>query len=248
MNNTTEKKLHGNMKDLTGQKFGRLTAIEDSGKRVGSSVRWLCRCDCGNLVIVSSNALRTGNTKSCGCLQREWATEYGRNSRINLTGQRFGRLTVVRDSGERRRSFVAWLCKCDCGNSVIVGSNHLKDGHSRSCGCLQRELTSKRLYKHGDSIHPRARLYTTWAGMKKRCYNPNAYGYEYYGGKGIRVCDEWFNDYEAFRDWAFDSGYDDSLCIDRIDPDSGYYPGNCQWLTNSENSTKAWRQWKERRR
>lgn len=90
--------------------------------------------------------------------------------------------------------------------------------------------------RHGQS---KTRLYRIYNGMKQRCYNPKGASYEYYGAKGITICDEWLNDFLSFKEWAESHGYTDELTIDRIDPQKGYYPDNCQWLTPSENSAKT---------
>jgi len=187
------KEMHGNVKVLIGQKFGRLTVIKDSEKRqVNGNIMWLCECLCGNLTKVDSRNLQAGRTRSCGCLQSEEAT------------------VRMRELGSRQN-----------------GAEHPG-------------------YKHGDGgNYCKVRLYSTWKSMKERCGNPNAKSYKFYGKKGITVCDSWLSDYMVFRDWAYDNGYNDTLCIDRLDNDDGYYPGNCQFLTKAENARKAWRQRKE---
>ena len=90
--------------------------------------------------------------------------------------------------------------------------------------------------RHGDT---KSRLHNIWGKMKQRCSNPNDKYYCYYGGKGIRVCDEWNNSYVAFKEWAMNNGYADNLTIDRINPEDGYRPANCRWITKSENSRHA---------
>lgn len=157
---------------------------------------------------------------------------------INLTGNKYGRLTVVEYTGTKMRKAL-WKCICECGNTTYVRSHKLKDGNTRSCGCLRTELllsyTPDRGKTHGESD---TRLYRTWSAMKQRCFNPNLPIYKYYGGRGITVCDEWKDDFVAFRDWALANGYDDTLTIDRIDNDGDYCPQNCQFLTRSENAAK----------
>ena len=135
----------------------------------------------------------------------------------DLTGQRFGRLTVL------ERTELKWLCKCDCGNKKIVAGGHLVSGDTKSCGCLR--------IKHGMR---NTRLYSIWHGMKERCYNTKHKFYKHYGGRGIKVCEEWKNDFQTFADWALSHGYADNLTIDRIDVNGNYEPSNCQWATNAE--------------
>ena len=131
--------------DLIGQKFGRLTVIErDYSKKNGTY--WLCQCECGNQKIVESRNLRRGLTKSCGCLQKERASEV---SLIDLTGRNFGRLTVLkRDIKNTKNGAVLWVCQCECGNIISATGNHLNQGHTQSCGCLQKERTSEALLKN----------------------------------------------------------------------------------------------------
>ena len=157
-----------------------------------------------------------------------------------LVGKRFGRLYVIKAVGIWKGQ-VTYLCRCDCGNTTEVLSHHLKSGHTRSCGCLRREV-ARRMGKrglgkgknrtHGESS---TRLYDIWVGMKQRCYNRNAPNYKWYGGKGIIVCPEWKDSYLPFRDWALAHGYQESLTLGRIDTRKGYHPENCRWITHSEN-------------
>ena len=154
--------------------------------------------------------------------------------RIDLTGQRFGRLVVLGYAGSRNRR-VIWNCICDCGKHIGISSDQLRSGRTKSCGCYKRETTAdmgKRSRVHGREP---LRLYRVWISMRNRCRNPNNYEYNNYGGRGISVCDEW-DDYPTFRDWALSHGYRDDLSIDRIDNDGNYEPGNCRWSTAKEQA------------
>jgi len=167
---------------------------------------------------------------------------------VDLTGIKFNRLTVRQYYGQSKHKCALWLCDCDCGKTTIVRTADLKNGHTKSCGCLFIETSISKLpddvsgvnnpnYKHGGCYE---RLYNVWCGIKDRCNNPNKENYGRYGAMGITICPEWENDYPAFREWALTNGYVEELSgkemsIDRIDSNQGYSPDNCQWVTLSEN-------------
>ena len=145
----------------------------------------------------------------------------------DLTGKKFGRLTVIGRANNSKAGRVMWLCKCDCGRikKNPVCTHDLKRGAVRSCGCLYYETNKERNKVHGDT---RTRLYNIWCGMKARCQK-----HPRYVSLGITVCDEW-KDYSIFKEWAMNAGYSDELSIDRIDPYKGYSPYNCRWATMLE--------------
>jgi len=160
---------------------------------------------------------------------------------IDLTGKRFGRLTVIKISGDLHNR-KAWECQCDCTVIKIVTSNDLKRGVVQSCGCYRRETTAlkskkagiergKQLKKHG--LHG-IRLYAIWKSMRNRCNNPKSKDYIDYGNRGIKICKEW-DDFKIFHTWAMDNKYDidapfGTCTIDRICVDSGYEPSNCRFV------------------
>lgn len=125
-------------RNLTGQKFGRLTVLYELPERKNGKIQWRCRCDCGNEKDVLSTSLTSGHTQSCGCLQKE-KTSAANKRNIDLVGHRFGRLVVL----SRSATSAKWVCRCDCGNLVEVTTTHLKTGHTKSCGCLQKDITSE---------------------------------------------------------------------------------------------------------
>lgn len=152
----------------------------------------------------------------------------------DLTGQRFGRLVVLKQDGKTNNGNAKWFCQCDCGNTKSIASYALRRGNTRSCGCLQSERSKTASITHGEA---KTRLYKIWAGIKTRCYNQNqVYEYSKYGKRGIKMCEEWKNSYECFRDWAFTNGYKDNLTIDRIDYTGNYEPSNCRWATMKQQS------------
>ena len=151
---------------------------------------------------------------------------------VDATGKRYGRLVVVARAGSNKKKNATWLCRCDCGNTVTVVGNKLRNGHTQSCGCLYVESRSSSHLKHGLNDHP---LYVIWKDIRQRCNNENQLAYKDYGGRGIDVCKEW-NDFQSFYDWANSNGYAPGLEIDRIDNNGNYCPQNCRWTTHKENN------------
>lgn len=123
--------------DLTGQRFGRLTAVRPTEKRVSGSVVWECLCDCGKTTYTSAANLKKGDSTSCGCLSRE---NLSKRKKIDITGEKFGYLTALRPTEKRSHGCVVWECKCDCGETTFVPTERLKSGLKSTCGCIsQRE-------------------------------------------------------------------------------------------------------------
>lgn len=155
----------------------------------------------------------------------------------DLTGRRFGRLTVLDKNELRKGKYRYWLCKCECGNNKWIYAASLLSGTGTSCGCYRSEVMSSRMSKP-DGIK-KEKLYRIYLGILTRCYNPKSNNFHLWGGKGIKMCDEWNNDYQAFREWALANGYKEGLSIDRRKADKDYEPSNCRWITQAENSSNG---------
>ena len=161
----------------------------------------------------------------------------------DLTGQRFGRLTVIEYAGtlvtKNHSRTTMWKCKCDCGNIKDVRYSNLARGTTQSCGCIHKEKLGSMNRTHGLSGN-KTRLYTIWKNMRGRCFNTNDKSYDRYGGRGISVCEEWDKSFEAFYKWSIENGYKEDiaesnrnrLSIDRINNDGNYEPSNCRWTND----------------
>ena len=153
-----------------------------------------------------------------------------------VKGETSNYLTMISDplTGCKNSYPKAWF-RCVCGKEKIIGIKNVSGGTTKSCGCKQSYLSSlaKHNYKHGERY---TRLYNIFHKMQSRCYNPNYREHCYYSDRGITICDEWKNNFVAFRDWALKNGYKDNLTIDRIDVNKGYSPDNCRWVTPKQQS------------
>ena len=154
---------------------------------------------------------------------------------IDLTGRKFGRLTALEKVGRNNQGNALWKCKCTCGNISIVRGLDLRSGNTSSCGCLKSEMTTLRLKKHGMTG---TKIHDLWCNIKQRCLSESNSHYEGWGGRGITICQEWQNDFQAFYDYVSQLPHfgEKGYSLDRINNDGNYEPGNVRWATPKEQA------------
>jgi len=204
--------------NLINQRFGRLIITSIDG-RVNSRLFVNCTCDCGNTKRIRYDILKSGDSKSCGCLN----IEVRHTSFITkpLEGLQFTNLTVI-ERVENRNKKVMYKCLCSCGNYMITDMSHLTSGHTKSCGCLT--------LLHGMS---QTYIFRIWSSMVQRCTTTTHKQYDYYGGRGITVCNEWINDFNKFYEDMGDRPTEQHS-LDRENNELGYSKANCRWATRKE--------------
>lgn len=152
--------------------------------------------------------------------------------KLNIIGEKYSRLTVLRKGTDyvspNGRKETKYVCQCECGTVKEIRTSALRSGYTKSCGCLNKELSRKQFTTHGKTD---SKEYKTWCGIKQRCFNPNSDYYSIYGGRGITMCLEWQNSFEAFYSDMGDCP-NPNYSIDRINPDDNYCKSNCRWVSN----------------
>src|SRR6516165_743395 len=226
--------------DLVGRQFGNLTVLEKVQTNTRANrVRWYCSCACGDKTIVAGCHLVSGHTRSCGCVRRQvTATRFFKN----CIGQRFGRLVVLARAGRNKHGQVLWLCACDCGNKIIVSRNVLAREHTKSCGCLHREVARKLKLRHGMS---ETREYASYHSAKQRCTNPKHKNFADYGARGIEFR------YASFESFFADLGFcPGGYTPDRLAHSRHYEPRNGRWACRRRqaNNRRPFAQWKRQKR
>lgn len=224
-----KSKGRGVVKNLIGQRFSGLCVVSRAGTSPSGNATWDCICDCGGNRTVAGGSLTGGLTK--GCVRCAKA----KHSNVkNLQGRRFGKLSVVSQLGINRNGLMVWQCACDCGGTRAVVGSRLLDGRAASCERCRIDRLILRVTTHGQTKGYRpSGVYQSWSAMWMRCTNPKSKDWKDYGGRGIKVCEDWKN-FENF--YAVMGDRPDGLTLDRTDVNGNYEPGNTRWATAEQQA------------
>lgn len=244
------------MSILPGDKFGLWTVENLSNENKDRKQTWRCRCECGTVSDVIGRSLVIGRSRGCGCTRIRALAE---KIRIDLTGRQVGFWTVKQYSGLNEKRQPIWLCECQCGTKRDVVGQSLRNGVTKSCGCMKGAAIAKARTKHGHASYAirahspesgtgwkhghtnlvegraiRSRTYSSWEAMKKRCDGKSENSQRYYVRYGIKVCDRWSD----FRNFLADMGEaPEGMTLDRHPNNRGNYePGNCRWATAQQQT------------
>lgn len=217
MSTGNSSQLPSNVKDETGNPYGKLTVLGYAGSKLKAlpGAYWHCRCECGAETVVAGRALRNKTIQSCGCSRQ----------RTNEVGSVYNKLTVLEFAGNTKGGDSRWLCRCECGNTTTASRGDLRKESIKSCGCHRAK--ARGMCKSTE--------YTSWKEMKRRCYNPNYPDYDLYGGKGITVCQHWLDAFVNFFDDMGPKPFPEAT-VDRISGEGNYEKNNCRWATKKEQS------------
>ena len=215
--------------DLTGKKFGMLTALNVSQTRLRNVMSWDCICDCGNLKTVAAPDLRTGDVKSCGCQKHKGTPK-------DVSGVKRGSLTAISNTGNKRKNGdYLWNFKCDCGNDHVMalGDFNYKD-YPTCTECGKKRLIEANTTHGFKNNH---KTYKAWCKIRDRCFNVNSPDYKDYGAKGITVAKEFCEDFMNFYNEIGEAPNDGQRwSVDRIDHTKNYEPGNIRWATDFQQA------------
>lgn len=222
---------------VVGQIHNRWTVVSEVG-HVNGHFMVNVQCSCGTLKTEKMAVIKFGAIKSCGCLKKETLAAKNRALATQIpVGSVFGRLTTISEpeslEGSRKVK-----CLCSCGITKTVGVSTLLSGSCKSCGCLKKDVVSARSKTHG--LSGKTKLYSVWGSIKDRCSNPNCQSYHNYGGRGIRMSAEWFNDFETFYKDVGEPPFVGAT-LDRVDNDGDYCRENVRWATRQEQSSNTTR-------
>ena len=219
------------MNKITGMRFGKLIALEPTDRRQSGCIIWKCQCDCGNICYINSHSLKTGNTKSCGCLNNEKRIErinkYNEKYIRDITNQRFGKLLALEPTQSRSGSNIIWKCQCECGNITYVSNNNLLKGTTKSCGCLKKsfgeELITKILTENNISFNTQKTFENCIFPTSKRkakfdFYINNQYLIEYDGEQHYKITSYEWDSQEDFEERKIRDQYKNQWCKDNNIP------------------------------
>lgn len=210
-------------KNISGEKFWMLTAIEYIGSNNGA--KWLFKCECGNNVKHNSSMVKGGHIRSCGCMSKK--NQY--SATPIFEGQKIGQITAIKMLGKKGHN-ISWECSCFCGNIFSALSSNIISGNTKSCGCLKAKICREKATIHGMS---NTSVYGLWNNIMRRCYDAKNPAYKNYGGRGIKVCDRWHDFEKFFEDMG---NRPEGFSIDRKNNDAEYSNENCQWSTATEQA------------